>query len=78
MAAVYVPRSRTTGVLYRVVRTHLTGFLAAVRFPYFRDIHPGLPYRFTPTPQPHTLARARPWAVATAGYRVAAWLAEQA
>ena len=30
MAAVYVPRSPTTGVLYGVVRTHLTDFLAAV------------------------------------------------
>ena len=30
MAAVYVPRSPTTGVLYGVVRTHLTEFLAAV------------------------------------------------
>ena len=29
-AAVYVPRSPTTGVLYGVVRTHLTEFLAAV------------------------------------------------
>ena len=30
MAAVYAPRSPTTGVLYGVVRTHLTEFLAAV------------------------------------------------
>src|SRR5262249_48839529 len=30
VAAVYVPRSPTTGVLYGVVRTHLTEFLAAV------------------------------------------------
>jgi Transposase zinc-binding domain len=30
MAAVYVPRSPTTGVLYGIVRTHLTEFLAAV------------------------------------------------
>jgi len=30
VAAVYVPRSPTTGVLYGVVRTHLTAFLAAV------------------------------------------------
>src|SRR5437870_3332511 len=30
MAAVYVPRSPTTGVLYGVVRTHLTGLLAAI------------------------------------------------
>ena len=30
MAAVYVPRSPTTGVLYGVVRTHLAEFLAAV------------------------------------------------
>ena len=29
MAAVYLPRSPTTGVLYGVVRTHLTEFLAA-------------------------------------------------
>ena len=30
MAAVYVPRSPTRGVLYGVVCTHLTEFLAAV------------------------------------------------
>lgn len=30
MAAVYVPRSPTTGVLYRVVHAHLTAFVAAV------------------------------------------------
>jgi hypothetical protein len=30
VAGVYVPRSPTTGVLYGVVRTHLTEFLAAV------------------------------------------------
>ena len=30
MAAVYVPRSPTTGVLYGVVRAHLTEFLGAV------------------------------------------------
>ena len=30
MAAVYVPRSPTTGVLYAVVRTHLSELLAAV------------------------------------------------
>jgi len=30
MAGVYVPRSPTTGVLYGVVRAHLTDFLAAV------------------------------------------------
>jgi Transposase zinc-binding domain len=30
VAAVYVPRSPTTGILYGVVRTHLTEFLAAV------------------------------------------------
>jgi hypothetical protein len=30
MAAVYAPRSPTTGVRYEVVRTHLTAFLAAV------------------------------------------------
>jgi len=29
VAAVYLPRSPTTGVLYGVVRTHLTEFLAA-------------------------------------------------
>jgi hypothetical protein len=30
VAAVYVPRSPTTGLLYGVVRTHLAEFLAAV------------------------------------------------
>jgi len=30
VAAVYVPRSPTTGVLYGVMRTHLSEFLAAV------------------------------------------------
>jgi len=30
MAGVYVPGSPTTGVLYGVVRTHLTDFLASV------------------------------------------------
>ena len=30
MAGVYVPRSPTTGVLYGIVRTHLTDFLATV------------------------------------------------
>jgi hypothetical protein len=30
MAAVYAPRSPTTGVLYGVVRSHLTDFLATV------------------------------------------------
>src|SRR5712691_4975177 len=30
VAAVYVPRSPTTGVLYGLVRAHLTEFLAAV------------------------------------------------
>ena len=30
MADVYVPRAPTTGVLYGVVRTHLTAFVTAV------------------------------------------------
>jgi hypothetical protein len=30
VAVVYVPRSPTTGLLYGVIRTHLTEFLAAV------------------------------------------------
>ena len=30
MAGVYVPRAPTTGVLYGIVRTHLTDVLASV------------------------------------------------